>query len=650
MKLESINGCVLNRNCLIKRSNKDKSPERSNFDALKNNNTTFKALDINYGLYGNKIISKGLPLSLTEKLSKEALMQAEKLKHKLNKYIDTSDGFWERIVTTKNYDFEMLDGLFDSFIERGIQPSYFVTTVNSVQTYSTPTESVKNINYDDAIRLLHFRDKAIEHKHLLTTHGRAVRDSEVDVIIFSTPYNTIETLNILGEKAFILAFKDKETNLYRYVKSIGENTLTEENREKLIQLTNPTFSEKYRNLKEEIRTKKSSYRNIEPENKQQLENNINTLTYNLNELQNNAIKDPKNILEATLIAVSFLNKTKVADDFINAIHEEEGLTGEKLTKILSENFYHYYKLETPPENVTERLQFKESKYLLELFKSNEKFRDAFTDLITLMETAPEKSNIELFNNLPQNIETRKQFEELGLNYDKWSGSEPISFTTNKGYTFRKVDMNNIPYALFLGNHSDCCTRTNGLYSYSAVSYIRNKMFQAIEVLDKNNKPIGNTMCYIAKLNDTPCLVLDNIEMNKSYKTFEDDQHILDNIKDVAKQITHQIGTPDMPILLGTRTNDISTIHLKSYLYNTELVGSSGKNNVYFDFARRALKTDEIKCSPEDFYPLTENYPEPLKIPSNHKKFNLELTINGETRNVVATNISPNEYFNILNTD
>ena len=122
--------------------------------------------------------------------------------------------------------------------------------------------------------------------------------------------------------------------------------------------------------------------------------------------------------------------------------------------------------------------------------------------------------VELFNNLPQNIETRKQFEELGLNYDKWSGSEPISFTTDKGYTFRKVDMNNIPYALFLGNHSDCCTRTNGLYSYSAVSYIRNKMFQAIEVLDKNNKPIGNTMCYIAKLNDIPCLVLDNIEMNK----------------------------------------------------------------------------------------------------------------------------------------
>lgn len=649
MKLESINGCVLNKNYLIKCSNKDKGHERINSDAPKNNNTAFKALDITYGLYRNKIM-KGLPLSLTEKLSKEAFTQAEKLKHKLNKYIETSDGFWERIATTKNYDFEMLDSLFDSFIARGIQPSYFLTTVNSVQVYSEPTETIKDINYEDAIRLLHFRDKAIEHKHLLTTHGKAVRDSEVDTIIFSMPYNTIETLNILGENAFIQAFKDKELNLYRYIKSIGENTLSEENREKLVQLTNPTFSEKYKNLKEEIRTKKGLYRTIEPENKQQLENEINTLSYNLNELRNKAIKEPKNILETTLIAVSFLNKTKIADDFIDAISEAKDLTGEKLTKILSDNFYHYYKLETPSENVTKRLQFKDSKYLLELFKSNEKFRDAFADLITLMETAPEKSNLELFNDLPQNIETRKQFEELGLNYDKWSGSEPISFTTDKGYTFRKVDMNNIPYALFLGNYSDCCTRTNGLYSYSAVSYIKNKMFQAIEVLDKNYKPIGNTMCYIAKLNDTPCLVLDNIEMNKSYKTFEDDQHILDNIKEIAKQITNQIGAPDMPILLGTRTNDISTIHLKPYLYNTELVGSSGKNNVYFDFARRALKTDEIKSSPEDFYPLTENYPEPLKSSSIYKNFNLELIINGEVRNVVATNISPNEYFNILNTD
>ena len=102
----------------------------------------------------------------------------------------------------------------------------------------------------------------------------------------------------------------------------------------------------------------------------------------------------------------------------------------------------------------------------------------------------------------------------------------------------------------------------------------------------------------------------------------------------------------MPILLGKRINDISTIHLKSYLYNTEIVGSSGKNKVYFDFARTTLRTDEMNILPEDFHPLTENYPEPLKHSSDHKKFNLELTLNGEIRNIIATNISPNEYFDI----
>jgi hypothetical protein len=317
------------------------------------------------------------------------------------------------------------------------------------------------------------------------------------------------------------------------------------------------------------------------------------LTYNLNELQNNAIKDPKNILEATLIAVSFLNKTKIADDFIDAIYEAKGLTGEKLTKILSDNFYHYYKLETPSENVTKRLQFKDSKYLLELFKSNEKFRDAFVDLITLMETSPEKNNIELFNNLPPNIETRRQFEELGLNYDNWSNGEPISFTTDKGYTFRKVDMNNIPYALFLGDHSDCCTRTNGRYSYSAVSYIRNKMFQAIEVLEKNNKPIGNTMCYIATTEKIPCLILDNIEISPPYKNI-DNVDFLKGFYMIAKKISEKIGTkPNSTIFLGTH-NDIDSTYFPSYLYNTYIVGSSGDERVYFDTLRRAEKTKYLK--------------------------------------------------------
>ena len=76
-------------------------------------------------------------------------------------------------------------------------------------------------------------------------------------------------------------------------------------------------------------------------------------------------------------------------------------------------------------------------------------------------------------------------------------------------------MNNIPKSLFLGDEADCCTRVNGSFAKSSISYITSKMIQAIEVFH-NQLPIENTMCYFAKINDRPALILDNIEVKPQY--------------------------------------------------------------------------------------------------------------------------------------
>jgi hypothetical protein len=169
---------------------------------------------------------------------------------------------------------------------------------------------------------------------------------------------------------------------------------------------------------------------------------------------------------------------------------------------------------------------------------------------------------------------------------------------------------------------------------------------------KNDKPVGNTMCFIAKINKTPCLVLDNIEMHTSYRAFEDDLHLLEHITIVAQKIAEHMGAPDLPILLGAKTNDLTTVGLPTKEYLLELVGSTGKNMVYFDFARHGIRTSDFKSSLEYLHPMTDNCPSSSGTPSPDIVVKDLLTsiisTNNVNHNIVTTNINPLSYYELLN--
>ncbi len=146
-------------------------------------------------------------------------------------------------------------------------------------------------------------------------------------------------------------------------------------------------------------------------------------------------------------------------------------------------------------------------------------------------------------------------------------------------TVRKTDMDNIQHSLFLGNHGACCTSVgNGTNQWSAPNYIMNKAIQAIELVDGKTFA-GNTMCFIAEVNGVPSLVLDNIELSASYQ-FKDS--IGDAMLDYAKQMTAEIGQPNMPIYIGPHRHKINTEKLKPLKAEMKILGSTGKKEVYID--------------------------------------------------------------------
>lgn len=147
---------------------------------------------------------------------------------------------------------------------------------------------------------------------------------------------------------------------------------------------------------------------------------------------------------------------------------------------------------------------------------------------------------------------------------------------------RKVDMNDIGYSLFLGNYAGCCTAIGSSVGndFAAARYIMDKFIQAIEVVDGKN-PVGNTMCYLAKVDDELSLVLDNIELTAKY---QNNDFIRDAIFKYAEKLCKEIGQPDMPIYAGPYRHKVNMDGYPLSQEDVTIIGDTDGNETYIDFA------------------------------------------------------------------
>lgn len=158
----------------------------------------------------------------------------------------------------------------------------------------------------------------------------------------------------------------------------------------------------------------------------------------------------------------------------------------------------------------------------------------------------------------------------------------------------QTDMNNISHALFLGNHAGCCTAVGtGCNEWSAPTYIMNKCISGIEVMD-GKEFVGNTMCYIADVDEEEALVLDNIELSAKYQY---NDAIRDAIIEYAKKLTGEIGRPDLPIYAGPYRHKVDLENFEFQPHEVQILGSTGDDEVYIDFLTDGMQIegDESEC-------------------------------------------------------
>ena len=534
-------------------------------------------------------------------------------------FICTKDAI-EEVLHEKNPPIDALYNLVSRFKTDKIAFGYILPITN----FGRDNEQ-KKINFKIIEELLDFRKKAVENRHLLDTYKKKTLIREIDELLLRNPSPTYNTLQILGEQAFIYSFKEKRDNVVDYISELGLKEVRFNTLRNLRAITNPKHLYEFKELERYIKNLKQSLKKANSTESDKIIQEINKASALRNTILRRSLKDPKDILESALI-VSALDNNGLHDEAFNIIplltpkNKEDK---EKLNRYLNKTLYEFYKLEPTSEELLETLDFTHSKYLMKLFYARRDFKESFTALLKVISTETKKGKTipEILDNLRHNKITKEEFEALGLNYDAWCKTNPdLKFETKiqdgNVLKVQKVDMNNIVHSLFLGEDACCCTKTNGSYARSAVSYITSKMIQALEFYH-NDIPIGNTMCYLAKVGGEVSLILDNIEIKPQYQSSLDEP-IKKLIKEYTKRLAQNIGKPDMPVYLSARRNDISTHGYRTGIQDISIIGNSGSDLVYFDFRDSDIN---INNSSRDFenvrlHQISEKGPEFKKVCTN----------------------------------
>lgn len=643
-----------------------------------------------------------------------------------------------KVVQLTNDDFDV-DNLFEktpgNFFKENF-PSFF-DNLYKIKKTGYPIDYIPEFfegglsKEDDAKTVLELWNEAYKRREELSYSHSFVEDEDIDEVFLDDPVKTRDIIRVLGKKDFINTFSLKIDNVENNIEKIGDIPLDHPLIQQLLELTNPMQSAKYQENEQKIKVLKSKFKDTK--NKTDLIKAINLLTDANKNLVAKSIKDP-------------IDKVKIAHVFYRMRNDEKKL-GYVLDNCRSNTKDSKYKFKKLISNaiitdsdgkVCNKLNFKNNKYLINLYTADEYFNETYDCLLKTINQLPLDIST-IFYQIPPNEKTKKQFANLGINFDKWfktnknsviqkevklknedrkqhvihnlegdfsdslfnilpqvevdklknemaekgytlrdcsiakynnegfmdgintvtklyKDEEPIKFehlptlfkilsgvmekegfwisdnadkaidnakNTLKNHilkmryremrsanqktddrpmqmTVRKVDMNDVEYALFLGNHAGCCTAVgSGFNQWTAPNYVMCKMISAIEVLD-GKEPIGNTMCYIAEIDGKPSLILDNIELQAKYQ-YNDE--IRDSIFDYAKKLTEEIGQPDIPIYAGPNRHKVNMEKFPIENKDFRIIGSSGDGQLYFDFDAEAHEIDGTEIFNSELYKI-----------------------------------------------
>ena len=125
------------------------------------------------------------------------------------------------------------------------------------------------------------------------------------------------------------------------------------------------------------------------------------------------------------------SKLEQGIDLIKSDTEENEAEWNNFVNNLIFDFMETNYSDSEKEKLSKKLDLIHSKYLSKLFISDGDFYENLEKLVNCIKNNIDLPIEEIIDNLPQNIETKRQFEELGVDYEKWTKIDKNSYVSVK---------------------------------------------------------------------------------------------------------------------------------------------------------------------------------------------------------------------------
>lgn len=246
--------------------------------------------------------------------------------------------------------------------------------------------------------------------------------------IFISIEAIFDTIKILGKDNFLKLAKEKFDELDTIINLTFFPLKVDW--QPLIDMLHPENTSKFKEIEQEILVQKKNFKLNEDNT--QIINKIKELSAKKNNILDKKLTDPKEIFEkALLYKILSISNEECLKEILPFIASKKESDREEFKKILNAYAFNFLNIEIKNETVKNVFDFSRSKYIDRLPIAEVDFKDGINALVKVVEENFSSNISETLNNLPHNITTKKEFENLNLSYDKWvSPLENITLKCN----------------------------------------------------------------------------------------------------------------------------------------------------------------------------------------------------------------------------
>ena len=195
-----------------------------------------------------------------------------------------------------------------------------------------------------------------------------------------------------------------------------------------------------------------------------------------------------------------------------------------------------------------------------------------------------------------NLSTMQCFKQAELDYNLWEkGLPPKKFEVAGEELTISLWKHRPQDSIFNGTYTTCCTSLDGTNGDSMPKYLLSRVFNIMEVKDKNGDIIAQSRFFLANPK-SPILLVDNIEVNNNFKkklycNMLKDKFI-EGIFGYYREFASKLGSWDIPLYFSRDNNKLYNCddlnYPRKWVYISNIIGELVSKDAYCNLITQSM--------------------------------------------------------------